>query len=395
MKFFKKMGIILALGLAMLILVSAVLFSPQYMFRILRYGESDVNDRQIFPERPIKRSDYPYGYARGIKDSLDLVKLSGREQTLGSFLEGTDTTAFLIIQGDVLVYEYYPDGLDASSWQTSFSSAKSMLSLLVGIAIDEGRIGSVNDPLFLYVPEFKGTGFESVTIRELLRMRSKIDYREGMLWFGDDARTYYDPDLRRLALEEMSVDADYDGRFHYNNYHPLLLGLILERATGMPVSDYFASRVWQKIGAQYPASWSLDSEESGFEKMESGLNFRAIDFAKVGSMVLHGGSFHGERVVSSSWLLESLVPKEEYQAADYAGSFLEGRNTGYQYLWYSVLDEGEEAKEADVFAAGKYGQFLYVSRKNDVVMVRTGSSAGGVDWWPDLLHELAELVAEH
>ena len=125
---------------------------------------------------------------------------------------------------------------------------------------------------------------ESITIEDLLLMRSDIRYEEGNIWFGDVAKTYYMPNLRDLALSPDELTTKYEGKFHYNNYHPLLLGIILERSTGKHVAEYLEEKLWRKMGAEQDASWSLDSEESGFEKMESGINFIAIDFVKIGSM---------------------------------------------------------------------------------------------------------------
>ena len=125
-------------------------------------------------------------------------------------------------------------------------------------------------------------------------MASGIRYEErGMPW-SDDALTYYGTDLRAAAVS--STITGPPGRvFHYNNFHPLLLGLVLERTTGVPVSNYLQERLWKRLGMEAPASWSLDSERSGFEKLESGLNARAIDFAKFGRLYLNRGHWEGEQ----------------------------------------------------------------------------------------------------
>jgi len=123
---------------------------------------------------------------------------------------------------------------------------------------------------------------------------------------GDDAKTYCYPDLRELALEETRITGTAGEHFHYNNYHPLLLGLVLERATGVAVADYLEAKIWQPIGAEYPGSWSLD--EHGFEKMESGINGRAIDFAKFGRLYLDDGDRDGTQVVPAAWVAASTRP---------------------------------------------------------------------------------------
>lgn len=194
------------------------------------------------------------------------------------------------------------------------------------------------------------------------------------------------PNLRDLALHHIRFDADYAGQFHYNNYHPLILGIILERATGMHVAEYFQKKIWDKIGAEYDASWSLDSEDSGFEKMESGLNFKSIDYAKIGSMLLHGGKWNGNTVVSENWIGLSTIASEPLAKSDIDSAFLKGVEVGYQYMWYSIKnDKGGH----DFFSAGKFGQYIYISPENDTVIVRTGKSTGMVDWWPDVFKQMA------
>ena len=131
----------------------------------------------------------------------------------------------------------------------SFSVAKSFVSTLVGIAIDEGLIGSVEDPVTDYLPELavRDPRFERITLRDLLTMSSGIRFWETDLpWpWTDDTYTYYGVDLRDVGLNGTRIERPPGQEWHYNNYHPLLLGMVLERATGMSVSDYMATRLWQ------------------------------------------------------------------------------------------------------------------------------------------------------
>lgn len=378
--------------LILLLAVSAILYTPEYILRCIRNGESEISDYQVFPERAIQRSASPYRYEEAPDSSIDALEVSytikGEAQAgiLGKTLEDLGTTSLLVVHNDKLVYEKYLNGYQRDSVETSFSSIKSLNSLMIGIAIEDGFIQSEDQAISEFLPELKGTAFEDITLKNLLMMRSIIRYEEGSAWFGDDAKTYYYPDLRNLALHHMAVDKDYAGQFHYNNYHPLLMGMILERCTDMHVADYFQTKIWEKVGAEYDASWSLDSEKTGFEKMESGLNFRSVDYAKIGSMLLHRGAWNGQTVIGEEWLDRSVIAPEPLAQSDIDSPFLQGKNVGYQYMWYSI-DNNSGGK--DFFAAGKYGQYLYVSPDNDTLIVRTGISTGGVDWWPDVLRDIA------
>lgn len=375
-----------------LLIVSAILYSPEYVIRVIGNGESKITDYQIFPSKVIVKSTTPYKYEYNPDDSIGSLEVTyafkGKPKTspLDKLAAGNGTTSLIVIHQDKVVNETYFNGYNKDSIETSFSSVKSLDSLMIGMAIEDGFIQSEDQPISDFIPEFKDTEFGKITIKQLLMMRSNIRYEEGLAWFTDDAKTYYMPDLRDLALHHMSIDEKYSGQFHYNNYHPLLLGIILERSTKMSVSDYFQKKIWDKIGAESDASWSLDSPATRFEKMESGLNFKSIDYAKIGSMLLHHGFWNGQHVVDQDWLDRSLIAPQPLAPADIDTDFIKNKNVGYQYMWYSTAN----AKDGhDFYSAGKYGQYIYVSPENDTVIVRTGKSEGQVDWWPDVLKQIA------
>ena len=301
-------------------------------------------------------------------------------------MDTTDTASFLIAKNDELIYERYANGFDRDSVHTSFSMAKSVVSLLIGKAIENGFIRSVHDPISDYIREFEDAEIGKTSIEDLLLMRSDIVYEEDkFLWFGDDSLTYWHDDLRALALSHTRQTDAYGGKFHYNNYHPLLLGILLERSTGLSVSEFFEREIWQKIGAESDASWSLDSEASGFEKMESGINFRAEDFLKIGSMVLHRGFWNDAQIVREDWLNDSTLCEFPLDAKEYENSFLAGREIGYRYMWYCTPSA---QGGADLVAWGKSDQILYVSPANGIVILRTGKTDGGVSDWVNTLKKL-------
>jgi hypothetical protein len=241
----KILGILV--GIAAFVVVVAfialsVFNSPTYAWRILRYGQSDIHDYNIFPERAIENgsafSPLPKN-DREIPSKIE-YEYQGKLHTenLDDLLKRTETRAFLIVRDDKLIREMYLNS-SRDSVNTSFSSAKSFNSALIGAAIADGYIYSVNDPVIKYIPEIAGRGLDTLTIRDLLLMNSGIHYVVGgempfyMAPFGDDAVTYYPPDLRKAALSVKAGDTPIGEAFHYNNFHPLLEGLIIERATGM------------------------------------------------------------------------------------------------------------------------------------------------------------------
>jgi CubicO group peptidase (beta-lactamase class C family) len=374
-----------------------------YVSRLIAWRESDIRDFEKFPARAVPAGskefsfdpapEKPPKYLRTLtyhRDAPDpkapresmattLESVGGTEVTepLDKFLEDTGTTAFLVIRDDALLYKKYFNGYNHESTQTSFSTAKSFVSALVGIAIEEGYIRSVNDPITKYIPELKGPGMDEITIRHLLTMSSGIKYSGeggGGGPFSDDAKTYYDPNLRELALT-VEPEVEPGKQWEYNNYHPLLLGMILERSTDRPVATYLSQKIWQPLGMGADGSWSLDSEAGGFEKMESGINARAIDFAKFGRLYLNRGEWNGKLVIPASWVEQSTRLDTTTDPADF-----------YQYFWWVDVARADRGR---FMARGNYGQFIYVVPDKDLVIVRFGED-WGYNRWPELLRSIAD-----
>lgn len=380
---------VLLAAVAVLVLATIVLFAASHLLtsrfawaRAVAWMESDVDDQFRFPTREVPAGGQASPLSRGPEPEVlgapVNVGLVGRP--LDDFLEQTGTRAFLVVHRDRLVYERYFDGAERTDRQTSFSVAKSLVSTLIGIAIDEGHIGSVTDPVTDYLPELaaRDPRFREISLRDLLTMSSGIRYVEEGLPWSDDALTYYATDLGELALTHTQVEEPPGRTWRYDNYHPLLLGLVLERATGMSVSEYTSTRLWQPLGAEGDATWSLDSAD-GLEKLESGFNARPVDYARFGLMMLHEGRWNGRQIVSADWVEEATMRSRSTDPADF-----------YQYLWW--VGPPEPTGDAPFFAEGKYGQMVGVFPDQDMVIVRLGTTGAGVDW-PARLWDIAHRVA--
>jgi CubicO group peptidase (beta-lactamase class C family) len=185
--------------------------------------------------------------------------------------------------------------------------------------------------------------------------------------------------LRDVALNRTRI-AQPPGSWQYNNYHPLLLGLILERTTHASVSDFMARRLWQPLGAEADATWNLDSEDSGFEKLESGLNARPVDYARFGLLFLHNGEWNGKRIVSESWVRAATGADSTAGSASYFG---------YAYFWWTDPDI-----PGRFYAFGRYGQYIYVAPDADTVVVRFGRDSGvnRVTWLATFRDVAGQLV---
>jgi len=317
------------------------------------------------------------------------VTVKGRvvERRLDEFLEETGTEAFLVIQGDAVLYERYFNGYGHDSQLYTFSVAKSFVSALVGVAVGEGLIGSVDDPVTRYVPELadRDERFSSITLRHLLSMSSGLRLEERIGPWGDEAQTYYDPNLRRVALEESEVVGPPGRDFVYNDFNPLLVGMVLERATGGTPSAYLEAKLWRPLGMEADGSWSLDSTRRGFEKMTSGINGRAIDIAKLGVLYRDGGAWQGRQIVPRAWVEASTARTTRGDPS-----------ADYQYGWWTP----RPGPAGDAFMAlGILGQYIYVVPSRDVVIARFGTGYGyGHDLeaqegtWPVLFGEIAARI---
>jgi CubicO group peptidase (beta-lactamase class C family) len=373
--------------LALVAVVAGYLSAPSfYLTRTIFWGESDYKDLQRFPARTIHNAppvshfdklpaDNPYA------SQIEAIARDSSNGSLERYLQASGTTAFLVVHDDKLLYERYFNGYDQRSLNTSFSMAKSFASSLVGIAIDEGHIKSVDEPITNYIPQLlkKDNRFKSITIRNLLTMSSGIKYEEGatLPWSdeADDTKTYYSTDLRELALNSQ-IEGKPAQYFEYNNYNPLLVGMIIERATGMHVARYLQQKLWKPMGMEADGSWSLDSKNDGFEKMESGVNARARDFARFGMLFAKEGNWRGKQLISRQWVEESTRPDTTMDPSQ-----------DYQYFWWVNTPNGKNHFSAQ----GNYGQYIYVAPEKDLVIVRLGKEEGekGYGYWTDLFEELS------
>ena len=375
------LAVVLVLGL---FIAMSLTNSVGYAWRVMTLFSSDTNDYKIFPSRAVENVA-PLSMLPAASGSLPeqvtyRYQELERSEDLEELLRHSETSAFLVIQDDQLVVERYL-GSTREDVHTSFSVAKSFNSALIGAAIADGFIHSLNDRVIDYVPEIAGRGLDDLTIRNLLRMDTGIRYRsenEMLAPFSDDALTYYPPDLRQIAFNVQPGKTPLGAAFHYNNFHPLLEGIILERATGMPVAEYLQEKIWKPMGAEFPASWNLDSDSSGFEKMESGINARAVDFARFGLLYLHNGFWNGQQILPAEWVAASTQPDpsdqrvfEQYEIWTQLGGY-------YGYHWWGLRNADGTY---DFMAHGHLGQIIYVAPRKNIVVVRLGEEPDpGVNW---------------
>lgn len=365
------------LGLFLLLL----LFSSCKLGRFVVYNFANITDHKIFPKNKIAKGSTTFTFQEGINqapfDTLTITAKGKKTRVpFEEYLAKNKTVAFLIIQNDTIKYEKYLANYDESSIVASFSMAKSVLSMLIGTALEDGLIKSTNEPITNYLPELKKNGFDKVTIEHLLDMSSGIAFNESYVNpFGQAASVYYGTNLRR-EVGKMKLIHEPGTHFSYSSGDTQVLGLVLNAALkGKTISQYLTEKIWQPLGMEYDASWSKDRKKNGVEKTFCCINARAKDFAKLGRLYLNEGNWNGQQIIPTEWVNASIVPDS-----------INGGDGFYENQWW-LKEDGSYAAE------GILGQYIYVNPKNKLLIVRLGKNYGKTSNWNKIFSLITKKYA--
>jgi CubicO group peptidase (beta-lactamase class C family) len=369
------------LDFAFLFLFLILFSSCGNLFKFRKAGIPSENDYKFFASRGIDAGSNPFYFKESSIDlnlgktiEVDSRKIDATDVPLEQFLKEHKTLSFLIIRNDSILYKYYDESKSDSSIVTSFSVAKAFVSGLIGIAISEGLIPGVDTPIVNYFPELTNQGFDPITIDNLLDHTSGIHYKEIKNHVGGNLEFYWGKNLRKDIFNIHPIFTAGD-HFEYSNINTQLLALILERATGKSVSQYLQEKIWNPLGMEYPASWSLsNSDSTGVEKAFCCINARTVDFAKYGRLYLNHGNWNGKQIIPESWIVKSLQSSKEG-----------GQRLTYHYNWGIG-----PRKYGSFFAIGLYGQFIYVYPEKNVIIVRFGKADLGYNP-PFLYHTMLQI----
>ncbi|MAX81907.1 MAG: serine hydrolase [Crocinitomicaceae bacterium] len=278
-------------------------------------------------------------------------------------LERLESIAYLVIKDDSIVTEEYWDGYNDASYSNSFSMAKSMVSFALGVAISEGKIRSVEDPVCLYLEEYCEGKAAGLTIKDLLTMSSGINFDEHYVNpLAYPAKANYGKDLRELS-EEYEVTEDPGKVFIYQSGTTQLIAFLVEKVTGQSLSSYVAEKLWQPMGASHEALWSLDHEE-GDEKAFCCFNSNARDFARWGYLALHRGNWKGQQLIDSSYVVDATSP------ATWLKTQIGSTNMQYGYQWWTFPNYDD--KYDLYYMRGILGQYVIVIPEQNMIVVRLG-----------------------
>jgi CubicO group peptidase (beta-lactamase class C family) len=350
----KKISTILISVLTLLLL--AAVFMPRHYSRAIRYGYVNIDDYKIFENREVK-NDQPIPWQ---KDSMYNIQKISAEHLL--VFDTFGTTAFVVIRDKKLIHEEYWDGATDTTRSNSFSAAKSIISLLIGSLLDEGKIKSLEQPVTDFLPGFKNSNGFTLRIKDLLTMSSGLDWDEGYSsLFSPTTEAYYGSDLSGQMLD-LTVVSEPGKKFEYQSCDTQLLGMIVSSASGKSVSVYASEKLWKPLGAEHPALWSLDRKD-GIEKAYCCFNSTATDFARIGQMVLDSGQFNNRQIVSQSYILQATTPALFLSGEDNKACYY------YGYHFWILNHKGHKV----AYARGILGQYIFIIPDLNAVVVRLGT----------------------
>jgi CubicO group peptidase (beta-lactamase class C family) len=318
----------------------------------------------------VKKGDRVYPILEPTRELSFEYTFQGKRYSLDDYFKRNFVTGFLVLHDDQIMAEKYFHEADQNSKFVSQSVSKSIVSILIGAAVEDGSIKSIEDPVIKYLPYLKGSGYRNVTVKHLLQMSTGIKYSEN---YGDpkseaallgSALLTGSPSFKEYAQSIQPTNTQPGTKFEYQSVNTQVLGLLLEKTTGKRLNEYAQEKLWKKIGAQSDAFF-YESKKQPDTCAFACFNATLRDYARIGLMMLRGGKLGEERIVQESWVHDSTTPDAPYLKANQGGGI------GYAYQWW--IPQG---KEGVFMALGIYGQCIYVNPTRRVVIVQTSA-------WPE------------
>jgi len=353
-------GTVLLLGL---LAIGIHMADKDYVYTAAFYNLADIDDNKIFEQRVVAAPKVAQPWPKAV----DYNRLPVPEE-LARLHRDLSSVAFLVVKDGSLLHEQYWDGYADTSRSNSFSMAKSIVSMLVGIAIKDGKIQSVEQPVGDFLPEFREGAKAKIKIRHLLWMSSGLNWDESYINpFSMTTEAYYGTNLKKI-IDRLEAVAEPGQAFTYKSGDTQVLGFVLQAATGKSLSELAGEKLWKPLGAMHNAEWSVDKPD-GMEKAYCCFFSNARDFARLGQLYLHNGLWNGDTLVPPAYVKASLTPSGLPKATD--GSKVDF----YGYHWWLMPGY----KGQDIFyARGILGQYVIVIPEKELIIVRLGKERGEV-----------------
>ena len=347
----------------------ARVYHAMTLFNEDRIVQNFSNMDMMFETIEVEKPDSVYTFARSEQSLPTHYHYNGRQRNLEDFLDRTRTTALLVLKGDDIKFEEYYLGTQAEDLRISWSVSKSFLSALFGVAVNEGSITNLEDPVTQYVPELSGSGYEGVSIKNVLQMSSGVRFDENYNQFNSDINRFGRLMAFGGSFDEFAaslVNERKPGTFlNYVSLDTHVLGMVLRKATGHKFVDYFGDRLWSQIEAEDSALFMTDEHKEPM--VLGGMNIRTRDFARFGKLYRDGGVWNDKQIVPAQWVSDSITPDAPHLVPGERDT--SELDLGYGYQWWIP-----ENADGEFMAIGIYDQFIYVNQKADVVIVKNSAN---------------------
>lgn len=358
MKFLKKLfkWVVILLGLLIIVLY---ITDTDYLLKAVRtiyltgHSTAYLEDYKKFDNQVIENAT-PQPWPNH-KDYNTVKETEG----LNQINKANGTIAYVIIKNDSIWFENYYDGFNENSQSNSFSMAKSYVSGLMGKAIEEGYIKSLNQPVSDFIPEFSDGLASKMTVGDLSSMASGTNWDEAYYSpLSITTRAYFDDDLEKVMLG-LKVVEEPGKAFKYSSGDTQMLAMVIEKATGKKMYNYLTESFWKPLGSENSTLWQVDSEAHDLVKAYCCIASNAKDFARFGKLYKDYGKWHGKQILDSAFVAKSLKPR-----------FPESPEYGYGW-WLKRIDS------KDFFMMrGHLGQYVIVEPNDNIIIVRLGHSKG-------------------
>jgi CubicO group peptidase (beta-lactamase class C family) len=330
---------------------------------------------QSFNATVIPASTQPFYFPEETKALPDSFKYDNSDISTQGFIEDSQTTGLLVLKNGKIVYEDYWLDHEHNKQHISFSMAKSFVSALMGIAIEEGFVTDIGQSVTDYVPELVGSGYDGVSIKNVLQMSSGVGFNEDYGDFNSDINRFSRATAFGTSLDDFSaslVREKEPGTYHhYVSIDTQVLGMVLTRATGKSLSRYLSEKIWQPLGMEHQAYWLTD--DTNMELALGGLNVSLRDYAKMGWLYLNLGQWtnaqgHEQQVVPKQWVIDSTKADAPHLVAG-ENNPASSSSFGYGYQWWLPL-----GAEDEYAAQGIYNQYIYVDPDQKLVIVKNSAN---------------------
>ncbi len=362
-----------------------ILYTSLNSFKDENLAHTFQNTPQIQPTKTIHRGENTFQFLKEDNAALEgSFCFEGVSYPLKTFMEDTRTLAMVAVKEDVIRYENYFSGGNEATVFSSNSMGKSFVSALMGIAVSEGYVDSVEDPVGKYIPEFAGTELENIPIRACLMMASGINFDEDRDMSGFSMRTLMGTPAMKVIAKYGTQEEPYTYR-RYLSINTEILGQVIVNATGRSLAEYMEEKLWKRIDAAHDAFWTLSN---GTELAMGGLSVSMRDYVRFARLYLHEGAYNGEQILDREWVRASMDVSEEFAKP---GANNDAYNAiGYGYQWWMP-----EGNQGEFMAIGVYGQWIYVNPSKQVIIVKTSADPDFMEPGYELKHvEFFRAVAE-